>query len=280
MKKVRVTVHEDIYRIMRNDMEDFGINNNKLCNYILDKFKFKREIDTEVLLAQGRPLTKMVQFDLNVGNKDIYYDILKENKIEIEAEFFRDLFKAYTSYYKYERELFIFEETVKIIVEAIKNKNRMKIRFDGKLYTTEPFFIKRDEQGDENFLFSYVEELKEYRNFKLKDLQIIGVLNEKIPGKDRKYVENVRKNFDPFLADGNKIKVKLSDNGERLLKSLTNYRPKLIKRDKDVFIFEASNENAKLYFGQFFKEAVILEPKELREEMKKELEDLLKEYKS
>lgn len=280
MKKVRVTVHEDIYRIMRNDMEDFGINNNKLCNYILDKFKFKREIDTEVLLAQGRPLTKMVQFDLNVGNKDIYYDILKENKIEIEAEFFRDLFKAYTSYYKYERELFIFEETVKIIVEAIKNKNRMKIRFDGKLYTTEPFFIKRDEQGDENFLFSYVEELKEYRNFKLKDLQIIGVLNEKIPGKDRKYVENVRKNFDPFLADGNKIKVKLSDNGERLLKSLTNYRPKLIKRDKDVFIFEASNENAKLYFGQFFKEAVILEPKELREEMKRELEDLLKEYKS
>jgi len=33
-EKVRVTVPEDIYRIMRNDMEDFGVNNNKLCNYI------------------------------------------------------------------------------------------------------------------------------------------------------------------------------------------------------------------------------------------------------
>ncbi len=54
MKKVRVTVHEDIYRIMRNDMEDFGINNNKLCNYILDKFKFKKEIDTEMLLPDFR----------------------------------------------------------------------------------------------------------------------------------------------------------------------------------------------------------------------------------
>jgi hypothetical protein len=94
MKKVRVTVPEDIYRIMRNDMEDFGVNNNKLCNYILDKFKFKREYDTEsLLLAQGRALTKMVQFDLNVNNKDIYYDILRENKIEVEAEFFRELFK-------------------------------------------------------------------------------------------------------------------------------------------------------------------------------------------
>lgn len=279
MKKVRVTVPEDIYRIMRNDMEDFGVNNNKLCNYILDKFKFKREYDTEaLLLVQGRALTKMVQFDLNVNNKDIYYDILRENKIEVEAEFFRELFKFYTSKYKYERELFIFEDIVKSIMEAIKNKNRMKIRFDGNLYTVEPFFIKRDEQGDENFLFSYVEETKEYKNFKLKELQVIGVLNDKIPGKDRKYVENIRKNFDPFLADGNKVKVQLTENGEKLLKSLTNYRPKLLKKEKDFFIFEASNENAKLYFRQFFKDAVIIEPIELREELKKELEDLLNEY--
>lgn len=279
MKKVRVTVPEDIYRIMRNDMEDFGVNNNKLCNYILDKFKFKREYDTEaLLLVQGRALTKMVQFDLNVNNKDIYYDILRENKIEVEAEFFRELFKFYTSKYKYERELFIFEDIVKSIMEAIKNKNRMKIRFDGNLYTVEPFFIKRDEQGDENFLFSYVEEIKEYKNFKLKELQVIGVLNDKIPGKDRKYVENIRKNFDPFLADGNKVKVQLTENGEKLLKSLTNYRPKLLKKEKDFFTFEASNENAKLYFRQFFKDAVIIEPIELREELKKELEDLLNEY--
>lgn len=279
MKKVRVTVPEDIYRIMRNDMEDFGVNNNKLCNYILDKFKFKREYDTEaLLLVQGRALTKMVQFDLNVNNKDIYYDILRENKIEVEAEFFRELFKFYTSKYKYERELFIFEDIVKSIMEAIKNKNRMKIRFDGNLYTVEPFFIKRDEQGDENFLFSYVEEIKEYKNFKLKELQVIGVLNDKIPGKDRKYVENIRKNFDPFLADGNKLKVQLTENGEKLLKSLTNYRPKLLKKEKEFFIFEASNENAKLYFRQFFKDAVIIEPIELREELKKELEDLLNEY--
>ena len=47
---------------------------------------------------------------------------------------------------------------------------------------------------------------------------------------------------------------------------------------KDFFIFEASNENAKLYFRQFFKDAVIIEPIELREELKKELEDLLNEY--
>ena len=45
MKKVRVTVPEDIYRIMRNDMEDFGVNNNKICNYILDNSYDENEIN-------------------------------------------------------------------------------------------------------------------------------------------------------------------------------------------------------------------------------------------
>ena len=47
MKKIRVTVPEDIWRMMKNDIEEFGINNNKLCNYILEKLKYRKEIDTE-----------------------------------------------------------------------------------------------------------------------------------------------------------------------------------------------------------------------------------------
>lgn len=279
MKKIRVTLPEDIYRIMRNDMEDFGINNNKLCNYILDKYKFKREEEENILMVQGRPVSKIVQFDLNVANREIYYDILKENKVDVEAEFFRELFSFYTSKYKYQRELFIFENVVKDLVEAIKNKNQLKIKYAEKIYTIDPYFIKRDEQGDENFLFAYCHQIKAYQNYKLKEIHVIGVLNEKIKGKDRKYVESMRKNFDPFLANGNIVKVKLTKEGEKLLKSLTNYRPKLIKKTGNVYTFEASNENAKLYFRQFFKEAVILEPMELREEMLTDLKALLKLYK-
>ena len=169
---------------------------------------------------------------------------------------------------------------MKELLEAIKNKNQVKIRYMNILYTLDPYFIKRDEQGDENYLFAFSHEDKKYKNFKLKEINLIGILNDKIKGKDKKYVESMRKNFDPFLADGNIIKVKLSEEGEKLLKSLTNYRPKLIKKNKDIYFFEASNENAKIYFRQFFKEAVILEPKELKEELIKELEELLILYKN
>ena len=42
--------------------EEFGINNNKLCNYILEKLKYKKEIDVEKdLESQGRPVKKIIQ---------------------------------------------------------------------------------------------------------------------------------------------------------------------------------------------------------------------------
>ena len=88
----------------------------------------------------------------------------------------------------------------------------------------------------------------------------------------------MRKNFDPFLGNGNIVKVRLTEEGESLLKSLTNYRPKLIKKEEDIYSFEVAKENAKLYFRQFSKEAEILEPKQLREEIRKEYLEILALY--
>ncbi len=279
MKKIRVTVPEDIWRLMKNDIEEFGINNNKLCNYILDKLKYKREINTErELEAQGRPVKKIIQFDLNVSNKEIYYDILRENKVEVEAEFFRDLFETYCSKFTYQRELFVFEEKLKKVMNAIKDKKKLKVKYLDHVVNVDPYFIKREEQGDENYLFCYYEKEGTYHNYKLKELEVIGILEEKIKGKDKKFVDQVRKNFDPFLGNGNFVKVKFTKLGEVLYKSLFNYRPKLIKKDGDVYIFETSNENAKLYFRQFLKEAVVIEPRELKDEIKAEFLEAYESY--
>ena len=55
-------------------------------------------------------------------------------------------------------------------------------------------------------------------------------------------------------------------------------RYSLIKKDKDIYTFEASNENAKLYFRQFLKDAIILEPESLKEDMKNEFLEVIKNY--
>jgi len=65
----------------------------------------------------------------------------------------------------------------------------------------------------------------------------------------------VIKNFDPFLSKGQIIKIKLSENGKKLLKTIKINRPKLISEDGDLFEFEASDEQIKRYFSYFFDEA-------------------------
>lgn len=269
MKKIRVTLSEDIWRLIGKDVEEFGINNNRLCNYILDRLKYEKNMDAHKLIENSTGVQKkIIQFDLNSANEAIYYDILKENGVENEAEFFRELFETYTSKFKYQREIFVFMDRVLEILEAIEKGCKMKILYYGKVYTVNPYFIKREEQGDENFLFSYHCEEKKYLNFKLKDLTVVGILSEKIDYEDKKYIEMVKKNFDPFLGYGNIVKVKLSPQGEGLLKGITNYKPKVKKREGSIYYFEMSNENAKMYFLPFMEAAEILSPPELREEMK------------
>ena len=52
----------------------------------------------------------------------------------------------------------------------------------------------------------------------------------------------------------------------------------MIKKEGDIYYFEVANENAKLYFRQFSKEAEILEPKQLREEIRREYLEILELY--
>ncbi|MEG1582338.1 MAG: WYL domain-containing protein [Cetobacterium sp.] len=270
MKKIRVTVSEDIWRLLKKDSEEFGINNNKLCNFILDKFKYSKKFDIDKFMEpQGRPLKKVIQFDLNVLNKAIYYDILKANHVEIEAEFFRELFEVYSSQFKYQREIFIFQETYKLLLDAIQNKVKIKVDYLGDILTLSPYFIKREDQGDENFIFAYDDENKKYRSIKLKDVNLLGVLNEKILVRDKKYIDGMRKNFDPFLGERIVVKAIFTPVGESMLKSLTNYKPKLLKKEDDIYYFEMTLENAKVYFSSFLKEAKILEPQKLRDELKR-----------
>lgn len=270
MKKVRVTVSEDIWRLLKKDSEEFGINNNKLCNFILDKFKYTKKFDIDKFIEpQGRPLKKVIQFDLNVANKSIYYDILRANDVDVEAEFFRELFEVYSSQFKYQREIFIFQDTYKVVLDAIKNKVKIRVLYMEESFTISPYFIKREDQGDENFIFAYDDEHKIYRSIKLKDVIILGILNEKIQVRDKKYIENMRKNFDPFLGERLLIKAVFTPIGESMLKSFTNYKPKLIKKDENIYQFEMTLENAKFYFASFLKEVTIIEPEKLRDELRK-----------
>ena len=61
-------------------------------------------------------------------------------------------------------------------------------------------------------------------------------------------------------------------------KVLTN-RPKVLTKEENIYTFECDNKLAVVYFAQFYSSIEILEPQNLREKLRNELESTLKIYK-
>ena len=97
-------------------------------------------------------------------------------------------------------------------------------------------------------------------------------------GKD--YLKNLKINYDPFLSYQKRVKVKFTEEGERLFGVIHYNRPKeLAKGSNGEMLVECSEQKAIAYFSQFIDEVEILEPLELREKFKKRLTNASKKYK-
>lgn len=283
MKKIKVTIPKNVYDIIKNDIEDFNISNNHFMNYVFFNLKDSYEeyniknIDIPLLNNEK----KFIQFNLNKENSLIYYDVLKDKKVLNESEFMRNLLIKYSSNQKNVRELFIFKEIVERINLAIKDKKNIIITFnDERKVKVSPYYIGSSDLKIANYIFCYDFEEERYKNYKLSNLKQAYTLSELGKWEEEDYIQNIIKNFDPFLSQGRKIVVKLTEEGERLLKVSKVNRPKIIAEKENIYEFECSEEQAKKYFSYFLDEALILEPLELREWFQKKFENALKQIKN
>ena len=93
-------------------------------------------------------------------------------------------------------------------------------------------------------------------------------------------LRNLKINYDPFLSYQKRVKVKFTEEGERLFGVIHYNRPKeLAKGSNGEMLVECSEQKAIAYFSQFIDEVEILEPLELREKFKKRLTNASKKYK-
>lgn len=80
------------------------------------------------------------------------------------------------------------------------------------------------------------EKNKDFRNYRISDIENIWNLQKEIYIKNKEYIEAIKKNFDPFLSYGNFIKVKMTEEGKVLYERVTQNRPKLVKEERDIYI--------------------------------------------
>lgn len=260
-KKLRITIPNEIYKIIESDLEDFRITKNFLCNYIFENSKGFKQIYN----YKYNGSKKIIQFNLNKKNLENYYSFLAEKKIEVEAEYFRNIFFYYAQQSKKSRELFIFKNITEKIMCGVENKKKIIVTFaDGTKKTISPYYMASSELELKNYLFSYDEEEKKFKNFTLRNIKAVYVTEKKVYEGENDFVREVIENFDPFLSYSRRVKVKFTDEGLEILKKIKTYRPKLLKQEGNICVFQCSELQGKRYFSIFWNEAEILEPLELR----------------
>ena len=276
MKKVRVTISDFMYEILKSDSEYFKIPIGKIGNIIFNYYIDKNLNKIELEESTG----EVIQFNLNKSNEEIFMDTLIRNKIQVEAQYWRNIFFTYINNLRYKREEILFQQIFRNIKKALKSENKIKVKYHDHIRLISPYFIKISDSESRSYLFCYCEKNQDYRNYKVSEIEEIWFTNEKIEIKDKKYIEEVYKKFDPFLSYRNKVKIKFTDKGLELYKNILINRPKILKQEENIYTFECDYKLALIYFSQFFSLVEILEPKELREKLEKELENTLKIYRN
>ena len=275
MKKARVTVSDFMNEIITGDSEYFKLPVGRIGNII-----FKYYMDKDLNKVElGNFSGEIIQFNLNKKNEEIFIDTLIRNKIQTEAEYWRNIFFTYINNLRYKREEILFENKFKDIREAIKTEKKIKIKYHKYIRLVNPYFIKVSDSENRSYLFCYCEKNNDYRNYRISEIEEIWLTNEKNEIRDKKYIDDVRKNFDPFLSYKNRVKVKFTEKGIELYEKVLANRPRLIEEKDGIYTFECDNKLAMIYFAQFYSEVKILEPEELKTILKKELKKTIEIYK-
>lgn len=274
-KKIRVTLNKTAINILESDIKSFKITKNFIINYI---FSILKDQKIETIYPEEEE-KGVIQFNLNKSNREIYYDILSEQNIQVEAEFIRRMIYKYINQSKSSRELFLYQEIVQRIKYAIKNKKIIKISFDDNRKTSIlPFFIGSSKLELGNYIFCYDILEEKYKNYKLSNIKSIFITQEKREWENIDFINNVIKNFDPFLSQGKKIKAILTEEGKKILSTIALNRPETISATGNIFEFKCSEQQAKRYFSYFLDEIEILEPLSLREWFIEKYKSALKRY--
>lgn len=119
---------------------------------------------------------------------------------------------------------------------------------------------------------------EDYRNYRVANIENISLSKYDIKIKDQEYIKNINKNFDSFLYFGRNVKIKITEEGQKLFERVILNRPKVLEKDGDIWFLKCTNRLAKIYFLQFLSNVEILEPPDLREWFKKELEKSIVNY--
>lgn len=219
--------------------------------------------------------------------------IKKEFPDANDSKFFLDLlFEEYCSLPIYEREKIYFKNKFIIIKSCIKVKKRLHININGLTFIAFPIYITTDSFNRFNYLVCYSKKTKEKNDeYKISSFRLsrIDITDEE--DVDDEEAIKVQKNIKKLIAkkdmsapeflngDIIEIKVSLTDIGKKKYRIILHNRPHTIKTDGNTYYFKCTELQALSYFSRFGNDALIIEPRNLKDKMCKFYMDAYETYK-
>lgn len=221
-------------------------------------------------------LNASISFKLINSNYNIFKIIEnKYLKYQSISSFFRNMIDTYLSLPKYKREQIIYLNTYELLIDAIKDKRKIKVFMKAdEEREVMPYSVSTSKEELYNYLISMTDNKDKKRyvsSIRLARIESIYLLKEKytFSSEDTEKVDCVIKNgaqfpyTNPCLAQ-----IKLTSVGQKLYKKKYLNRPTPTKIEGDIYHFNCSYDQLVLYFFSFGKEAKILSPDYLTNNLK------------
>lgn len=273
VKNIKVSILEKIETFITEEAEEFGVAKNKYLTEIFKNFDFEYVPQKRSKIYTEK--TKYIQFTVPKEALE-KYEILEKRDIVI-ADYCRDMLDKFLALSKVKREQIILKDRLEMIKEAISKNMRLDFTTKNGTSMVEPYEIIEDITYDKNYIICYKEELDGVVTYSLRNIKNI---KKRKDFQEYYYVdmEIAKNNFDPFLSYDSIVKIKITPEGEKIFNRKKQLRPKVLKKEKDIWELQCTSYKALLYFISFFDEVEILEPESLRKTLIEKINKMYKLY--
>lgn len=231
---------------------------------------------------------------INKANYKYLFQNCQEDKYYKSAgAFIKAVIEEYCQKSFLEREKIYSKEKFEIMEEAIRCEKKLFLQSaTDEIILLKPYRIIPDPLSMYHYIVGYAVQKKpegetepfsySCRISNLKQLEIRQEKSFLSKSKKKSLEEEIRKKGVQFMiGEVNEAKVYLTEEGINLYNRMWHLRPqyKEISSDGHIYIFQCSPNQIHYYFFKFGKEAIVLEPEELREKMITMHEESIEAYK-
>lgn len=191
------------------------------------------------------------------------------------SSFFRQMFDSYVGMTQNLRERIIFKDVYNTLIKSLDLNKKVFVTFrseTGKPITGSLYCVKDNKEEMFNYcLFDANGRPQTVRLCHIKSVKIINepahISNKIIPLFDFQIENSLA--YPVGEKDLEIVKVKVDEIGKKMFKKTYLYRPKVYKKEGDIYYFKASHQQILNYFKRFGGNAIIISPQYLKDKMQR-----------